>query len=64
MYVTATLGGYTVATESIIKNIIIAKENSTSTIISFGLFEKDLVQYNTIQIPIIIYDPKNSAGNA
>lgn len=64
MYVTATLGGYTVATDSIIKNIIIAKENSTSTIISFGLFEKDLVQYNTIQIPIVIYDPKNSAGNA
>lgn len=64
MYATATLGGYSVSTEHIIKNIIIAKWDSNSAIISFGLFEKDLTQYNTIQIPIIIYDPKNTAGDA
>lgn len=64
MYATATLGGYPVPTEHIIKNIIVAKWDSNSTIISFGLFEKDLIQYNTVQIPIIIYDPKNTAGKA
>jgi hypothetical protein len=64
MYVTASLGGHTVPTEHIIKNIIVAKWDSNSAIISFGLFEKDLIQYNTVQIPVIVYDPKNTAGDA
>ena len=64
MYVTANIGGGEARTPSIFKNIIIVEENSLSTIISVGLFDKELTQYNTIKIPILIYDPMNTGGTA
>lgn len=64
MYVTANVGGGTARTPSIFKNIFVVEENSNSTIISIGLFENKLTQYNTIKIPILIYDPQNTGGTA
>jgi hypothetical protein len=63
MYVSASVGGGTTRTPSIFKNIIVI-EDSTTAIISVGLFEKELTQYNTIKIPILIYDSNNSGDSA
>jgi hypothetical protein len=57
MYATADIGGGTVSTPSIRKNIIIAKSNNNTPIISCGFFDTDITQYNTAQIPIIVYNP-------
>jgi predicted metal-dependent TIM-barrel fold hydrolase len=57
------MNGEPVPTDSICKNIIIAKENDLTPIISCGLFETKLTQYNTVQIPIIIYNPKENKSN-
>lgn len=64
MYATANVGGGLAKTPSVFKNIMVVEENSLSTIISIGLFEKELTQYNTIKIPILIYDPMNTGGTA
>lgn len=64
MYATAEISGGIARTPSIYKNIIIAKHDDSSAIISCGLFDSELTQYNTVQIPIIIYDPTNTGGNA
>ena len=64
MWAEATVGGVATPTEPVYKNIMVAKDNSTVTIISVGLFTKELMQYNTIDIPIIIYSANNTAGNA
>lgn len=64
MWATTTVGGGTTSTDPIYKNIIIAKDNDSSTIISMGLFTKELTQYNTIKIPICIYNPQNVSGTA
>jgi hypothetical protein len=64
MWVSAMVGGKPVSTPSIFKNIIVARENDYSTIISCGLFNTTLTQYNTVKIPIIIYDADNTTGNA
>lgn len=64
MYVTALIGGGEARTPSIYKNIIVAEENNTNTIISVGLFEQELNQYTTKRIPIMIYNVNNTAGDA
>lgn len=64
MYVTATLEGNEVTTNSITKNIIFVEPNNTTPIISCSFFEKELIQYNTVQIPIVIYSSDNSLGTA
>jgi hypothetical protein len=57
MYATTKLSGSEVATPSICKNIIVAKNNDLTPIISCGFFETDVTQYNTVKIPIIVYNP-------
>lgn len=64
MWVSATIGAETVKTPSICKNIMVARENDYSTIISCNFFETNITQYNTIKIPIVIYDADNTGGNA
>lgn len=49
-------------TPSIIKNIIMYEPNNTLPIISCGLFTTTLTQYNTVEIPIIIYIEGNTGG--
>jgi hypothetical protein len=64
MWATTKIGVEDVPTEPIYKNIIVAQEGNSSTIISVGLFKKELMQYNTVSIPVYIYDKDNTAGTA
>ena len=45
--------------DPIIKSVIFYDENNTSTIIDCGFFEEELTQYNTVSIPIRIYNSTN-----
>ena len=62
MYVTAEIDDSTIQTPSTIKNVIFVDVNSRSPIISCNFIEDELTQYNTVQIPIIIYNPEATAG--
>ncbi len=61
MWAEASIGNAT--TDPIYKNMMLVR-GSTATIISAGLFTKDLRQYDTIKIPIKIYSPLNTGANA
>ena len=50
-------------TDHVFKNLILVR-GSTKTIISVGLFTKNLYQYDTVKIPIKIYNQMNTGANA
>lgn len=64
MYVTADLDGTLVQTPSIIKQMIFYDENNKSPIVSCGLNITDLQQYDTVQIPIVLYSVDNILNDA
>lgn len=64
MYVTADLDGTPVQTPSIVKQMIFYDENNKSPIISCGLISSDLQQYDTTQIPIVLYSVDNILNDA
>lgn len=59
MWAVARVGTEDIPTDPIYKNIIVAKDEDPTTIISFCLFEKELTQYTTISAPIYIYNRHN-----
>ncbi len=57
--VNADVDGTVIPVDPIVKNLIFVEEGNNSTIISCNFYESELTQYNTIQIPIIIYNALN-----
>ena len=64
MYITANVDGNEIKTDSIYRNIMFAEPGNSLPIINIGIPTQKLTQYNTIQIPIIIYALNNIAGTA
>lgn len=60
----AIISGMEVETKSIIHYVIFAERGNNSYIISVGLKNNELVQYDTTYIPIIIYGTENVNGSA
>ena len=60
----AIISGMEVETKSIIHYAIFAERGNNNYIISVGLKNKELVQYDTTYIPIIIYGTENVNGSA
>lgn len=58
--VTADIGADTVSAETITKNLIFYDEEDSSYIIVCNFFEKEIMQYDTVQIPIMIYHGTNT----
>jgi hypothetical protein len=58
MYVTAQIDDDIITTPSTIKNLIFVDVDNESPIISTNFYETELTQYNTVQIPIVIYNPE------
>lgn len=48
--------------QSTFHNIFVVEPTSTETLIGVGLFENELTQYNTVKIPILIYNPEAVNG--
>lgn len=57
--ITADVDGTIIPVEPIIKNLIFVEENNNSTIISCNFYQSKLTQYDTVKIPIIIYNALN-----
>ena len=60
----AIISGMEVETKSIVHYVIFAERGNNSYIISVGLKNNELVQYDTTYIPIIIYGAENVNGSA
>lgn len=60
----AIISGMEVETESIIHYAIFAERGNNSYIISVGLKDNELTQYDTVYIPVIIYGTENINGSA
>ena len=59
MYITLNIDGQEIRTESIFKDIIIIDPDVTTPIISCNFTQSSISQYNTVQLPIIIFNPKS-----
>lgn len=57
MWIEVNLGKETVKTNEISHNIITIDADNKNPIISIGYYKNNIKQYDTIEIPIIIYDP-------
>lgn len=64
MYATADVDGNEIKTESVFKYIIFVAQGDKTPIINVKIPTGTITQYNTIQIPIIVYVPDNISNNA
>lgn len=64
MYATAEVDGDEIKTNSVFKYIMFVATGDKTPIINVKVPSGTLMQYNTIQIPIIIYVPDNISNNA
>lgn len=62
MYVTTEIGGETYRSNSIYHNVICVDKDRTDTIISVNLQQDTMRQYDTLTIPIIVYNPNSENG--
>lgn len=62
MYVTAQIDDSIITTPSTVKNLIFVDIDNKSPIISTNFYETEITQYNTVQIPIVIYNPEATTG--
>ena len=57
MYLTTTVNGEEYRTPSIFNEITFIKEDMTSTILTVPYYGKTATQYDTLNIPFMVYDP-------
>lgn len=60
-YVTAEVGDQTIRTTSVFKQALFRDIDSPQIMISYKLESKNLIQYDTVSIPIIIFNPEVEA---
>ena len=63
IYGDIVLNGVTIPTPHIVKNVLLVDRKNDSPLISCNLPSKEVMQYNTIQIPIMIYSSANIVGD-
>lgn len=64
IYLTATVSGQTIRSNSVFHDIIFAEAGNSTPIISCSLSEYEVTQYNTLPIPVVIYNPSSLTANA
>lgn len=64
VYLTATVNGQTIRSNSVFHDVIFADAGNSTPIISCSLSEYEVTQYNTLPIPIVIYTPSSLTSNA
>ena len=64
IYATSFINNEDVTTKSIIYNALFVERGNNKYIISCKFYETQVKQYDTLQIPIMIYSPENVLGNA
>lgn len=64
IYATSFIGNEDVRTKSIIYNVLFVDRNDSSYIISCKFYQEQVKQYDTLQLPVMIYSPTNVTGEA
>ena len=64
LYCTATVNGVDITSDSIMHDMIFAAAGNNTPIIACSVSESEMVQYNTLQIPVVIYTPGALTSNA
>lgn len=59
-YMKASVNGVTIETEQQVHDMVFVVSGESAPIISVSFNESEVVQYNTVQIPIVVYDPNNT----
>lgn len=63
MWVEGLIGGQTIPTDPIYKNLFVVEDNNTTPLISVSLFNTTFTQYDTVVIPIRIFVPTDVENN-
>lgn len=64
LYLTATVNKKEIRSESIYHDMMFADTDNTTPIIACPISEKTMTQYNTLPLPIVIYDPTSLTTDA
>lgn len=64
LWLTATVNGETIISETVVHDMIFASQNNTTPIIAASLNKNTVMQYDTLSIPIVIYDPQSLTADA
>lgn len=64
LYLTATVNKTEIQSASIYHDMIFAESGNSTPIISVSLGTYEMTQYNTLQIPVVIYTPGSLTSNA
>ena len=64
LYLTATVNDVEIRSESIFHDMIFVDADNTAPVISCSIDSAEMTQYNTLQIPIVIYTPTSLTSNA
>ena len=62
MYVTTNINGIEITSKTVNHTILYQEADNSSPIIAFLNYNKNVTQYDTLLIPIIVFDPTNSSG--
>lgn len=64
IYLTATVNGQTIHSNSVFHDIIFVDAGNSTPIISCSLSKYEVTQYNTLSIPVVIYNPLSLTSDA
>ena len=59
MYLTATVNNQTITSASVVHDMIFVTSGNTAPVISCSVNQDTMVQYNTLRIPIVVYNPSS-----
>lgn len=60
LYLTAEIDGVTVKSSSIFHDMVFVESDNTTPIIASSFTQSELTQYDSVSIPIVVYDPAGS----
>ena len=62
-YMTGEVSGETIKTAPQVHDMVFAVAADTTPIIGVSFNTSEMIQYNTVQIPIVVYDPNRITAN-
>lgn len=60
MWVSANVGGAEFITDKIVKEIMFIDTNESNALIAFGIQSQTILQYSSLQIPFVVYNPSGN----
>lgn len=64
IYLTATVNGTEIRSDSVFHDMIFVESGNTTPIIACSISTNEMTQYNTMRIPVVIYNPSSLTSDA